>query len=156
MLPILEREIVANKKWATEEEVLNYYSIGQCTPGVISVNTATFIGYKMYGKVGAIFSTLGIVAPSLIIIILIASILSNFLDIPVVINIFAGVKIAVAGLILDAFLGFVKKNVKSKKNALLCATGFILNFILNISPVYIMFVCIVLSMTFTKFGGVKQ
>lgn len=150
MLPILEREIVSNRKWASQEEVLNYYSIGQCTPGVISVNTATFIGYKLKGKLGAFFATLGIVTPSLIIIILIASILQNFLEIPFVINIFAGIKIAVACLILDAFLGLAKKNVKSKKDIVLACLALFLNFWILVSPVYITFVCIVFSVVRTK------
>ncbi len=106
MLPMLQREIVEDKKWATEEELIDYYSIGQCTPGIIAINTATFIGYKIRGKIGAIFSTLGIVCPSLIIIIIIASFIKNFLHIKWVLYAFAGIKIAVAGLILDAFINF--------------------------------------------------
>ena len=84
MLPILQREVVENKGWATEEELTDYFAIGQCTPGVIAVNTATFIGYKYKGIIGGILTTLGVVFPSLIIITLIAAFLSNFAHIPAV------------------------------------------------------------------------
>ena len=77
MLPILEREVVQNKKWATEEELMNYFAVGQCTPGVIAVNTATFIGYKYRGIPGAILATAGVIFPSLVIIIIIAAFLQN-------------------------------------------------------------------------------
>ena len=68
MLPILQREVVENKGWATDEELTDYFAIGQCTPGVIAVNTATFIGQKRRGIIGGIVATLGVVFPSLIII----------------------------------------------------------------------------------------
>ena len=77
MLPILEREVVQNKKWATEEELMNYFAVGQCTPGVIAVNTATFIGYKYRGIPGAILATAGVIFPSLVIIIIIAAFLQK-------------------------------------------------------------------------------
>ena len=80
MLPIIQREIVEKRKWATEEEVMDYYAIGQCTPGIIAVNTSTFIGYKRAGVLGGIFATLGFVAPSLVIITIIAACLQNFAD----------------------------------------------------------------------------
>ena len=80
MLPILQREVVEKNKWATDEELMDYYAIGQCTPGVIAVNTATFIGQKNKGIMGGVMATLGVVTPSLIIITLIAAFISNFSD----------------------------------------------------------------------------
>ncbi|MBQ7866215.1 MAG: chromate transporter [Clostridia bacterium] len=81
MLPMLEREIVTKHSWATNEELLNYFAIGQCTPGIIAVNTATFVGYKVKGVIGGIVATLGVVAPSMVIITIIAMVLENFMDI---------------------------------------------------------------------------
>ena len=156
MLPMLQRELVDNKKWATEEELMDYYSIGQCTPGIIAINTATFIGYKLKGKMGAVFSTFGVVCPSVIIIICIAGFISNFLHIQWVIHAFAGVKIAVAALVLDAFISFLKKNVKTKVSIILCVLAFILNLILKISPVYIIFACVVFSVFLTKYNNKKE
>ncbi|WP_250278129.1 chromate transporter [[Clostridium] colinum] len=152
MLPMLQRELVDNKKWVTEEELMDYYSIGQCTPGIIAINTATFVGYKIKGKIGAIFSTFGIVCPSLIIIMCIAGFIKNFLHIQWVKYVFAGIKIAVAGLVLDAFISFLKKNVKSKISFLLFVLAFLLNFTLKLSPVYIIFACIIFSVFLTKYN----
>ena len=73
MLPILQREVVENRHWATEDELMDYYAIGQCTPGVIAVNTSTFIGYKTHGILGGIAATAGMITPSLIIITIIAA-----------------------------------------------------------------------------------
>ena len=72
MLPLIQREVVEKKHWATEEEIMDYYAVGQCTPGIIAVNTATFIGYYKKGIIGGIFATLGVIFPSIVIILLIA------------------------------------------------------------------------------------
>ena len=95
MLPILQREVVENHGWATEDELMDYYAIGQCTPGVIAVNTATFIGYKTQGLPGAILATAGVIAPSLIIIIAIAAFIQQFAHLAAEQHAFAGISIAV-------------------------------------------------------------
>ena len=96
------------------------------------------------------------VCPSLIIIIIIAGFIKNFLHIQWVMYTFAGIKIAVAGLVLDPFISFLKKNVKSKVTFLLCLIAFILNLILKISPVYIIFACVIFSIFFTKYKINKE
>ena len=111
MLPLLQREIVEKKKWATEEELLDYFAVGQCTPGIIAVNTATFVGFKEKKLPGAIFATLGIVSPSLVIITVIAALLSNFAHIAAVQNAFAGIRVAVCVLILNSIVKLWKKSV---------------------------------------------
>jgi len=137
MLPILEREIVKNKKWATNEELANYYAIGQCTPGIISVNTATFIGYKRKGILGGIISTLGIVSPSILIILLIANLISNFIDFPITKHIFAGINISVSALIISAVIKLWKNSIVDKTTFFIFLTLFILSILFNISPVII-------------------
>ena len=117
MLPMLQRELVEKKKWVTEEEILDYFAIGQCTPGVIAVNTATFVGCKIKKVPGGILATLGVVAPSLIIITVIAAVLSNFADIPAVRNAFAGIRVAVCVLILNSVVKLLKKSVVDKLTA---------------------------------------
>jgi chromate transporter len=114
MLPILEKEVVEQKKWCTEEELTDYYAIGQCTPGVIAVNTATFIGSKLAGIPGGIIATLGVVFPSLIIITFIAAFLRNFADNPYVIHAFAGLRVVVTVLVLNTVIKLFKSNVKRK------------------------------------------
>ena len=114
MLPVLQREIVDKKNWVTEEEVLDYYAVGQCTPGVIAVNTATFVGYKYLGVWGGIACTIGFVLPSFIIILSIAAVLTNFAELSVVMNAFAGIRVCVCVLILNAVLKLWKKAIVDK------------------------------------------
>ena len=113
MLPILQREVVNKRGWATEEGLADYYAIGQCTPGIIAVNTATFIGYKLKGWVGGTVATLGLVFPSLVIITLIAAFLSNFADIPAVQHAMTGVNACVVALIASSVLKLGKTTVKN-------------------------------------------
>ena len=91
MLPILQRELVENKGWSTEEDLADYYAIGQCTPGIIAINTATFVGTKQKGIIGGIVASLGMVFPSLVIITLIATVLTTFSELEVVKHAFAGI-----------------------------------------------------------------
>lgn len=135
MLPILQREVAENKKWATEEELMDYYAIGQCTPGVIAVNTATFVGRKVKGLAGSILATLGVVFPSLVIIIAIAAFVNNFADSPIVQNAFAGIRACVCVLILNAVVKLWKKAVVDKPTLLVFAIVFILSVFTNLSPV---------------------
>ncbi len=114
MLPMLQREIVEKKGWATEEELLDYFAVGQCTPGIIALNTATFVGYSKKGLAGSVMATLGILSPSLVIITIIAAVLSNFADFPVVQNAFAGIRVAVCVLILNSVVKLYKKAVVDK------------------------------------------
>jgi chromate transporter len=121
MLSILQREIVEKYGWATEEELMDYYAIGQCTPGVISVNTATFIGYKLYGIPGGIIATLGVVFPSIIIITMIAIFLVNFASLAVVKHAFNGIRACVTVLIFDSVIKLGKKSLRDN----ICRTIFL-------------------------------
>ena len=135
MLPILQREVVENKGWATEEELADYFAIGQCTPGVIAVNTATFIGRKKDGVPGGIVATLGVVFPSLVIISLLAGVITRFSELVWVKNAFAGIRVCVCVLIFNAVWKLGKKAVIDKWTAgivLLVAAGAILT---DLSPV---------------------
>ncbi len=137
MLPMIQKEIVENKKWATEDEVMDYYAVGQCTPGVIAVNTATFIGYKTKGIVGAIFATIGVVFPSFVIIIIIAAFLRNFADYPIVKHAFAGIRIAVVALIFSSIIKLWKSSVKNYIGIIIAVAAFIAAGIFSISPIYV-------------------
>ena len=135
MLPALQREVVEKRRWATEEEVMDWYAIGQCTPGVIAVNTATFVGQKQAGIWGVIFSTLGVVFPSLVIIMIIAAFIQNFAHLPAVQNAFAGIRVCVCVLILNAVVKLWKKSVVDWKTFLIFLLVFAGSVFLNISPV---------------------
>ena len=122
MLPMLQREVVDKRSWATEDELADYYAIGQSTPGIIALNVATFIGYKRKGLPGAIFASLGIVFPSLVIIMLIAALISNFLDLQWVQHAFNAVRVCVTVLILNTVIRMFKSgSVMNKKTGkLIC------------------------------------
>jgi len=150
MLPMLEREIVNKHKWATQEELLNYFAIGQCTPGVIAVNTATFVGSKVKGVVGGIVSTLGVIAPSILIITVIALVLENFMEITWVQNAFAGIRVAVCALITASVIKLFKSNVKKYWHIALAVIAFVVVALLKLSPVYVVVGCAVLSFIFGK------
>ena len=111
MLPILQRELVESKKWATEEELADYYAVGQCTPGIIAVNTATFVGRSQAGIAGGVIATLGLVFPSLVIIMLIAAFLQNFMHLEFVVHAFNGVRAGVVALILSSVIKLFKNAV---------------------------------------------
>ena len=135
MLPMLQKEVVEKHGWATEEELMDYYAIGQCTPGVIAVNTATFVGQKARGLAGAIFATLGVVFPSVVIITLIAAFLSNFAHLAVVQNAFAGVRVCVCVLIFNAVIKLWKKSVVDKAALVIFLAVFLGSCLLELSPV---------------------
>jgi chromate transporter len=112
MLPILQREIVDNKKWATTEQLTDYYAVGQCTPGVIAVNTATFIGSQQAGIAGGVAATLGVVTVPAILILIIAAFLSSFMDSVIVAHAFSGIRACVTALILASVVKLFKGSVK--------------------------------------------
>ncbi len=150
MLPMLEREIVNKHKWATQEDLLNYFAIGQCTPGIIAVNTATFVGHKVKGFWGSIIATLGVVAPSIVIITIIAMVLENFMDIVWVQHAFAGIRVAVCALITASVIKLFKTNVKEYWHVALAVAAFVVVALLKLSPVYVVVGCAVLSFIFGK------
>ena len=135
MLPILQREVVENHGWATEDELMDYYAIGQCTPGVIAVNTATFIGYKTQGLPGAILATAGVIAPSLIIIIAIAAFIQQFAHLAAVQHAFAGIRIAVCALVLQSVWKMAKKGVVDMPTGIILLATFAAVVFPGVSPV---------------------
>ena len=137
MLPMLQRELVESKQWMTEEEILNYFAIGQCTPGIIAVNVATFCGYKRAGLSGAIVSTIGIVCPSWIVITLIAGSISRFSDIEWIQRAMKGIYVAVAALLARAVFTFGKKIITDFVTAGIAVGAFLAMSVWNVSGILI-------------------
>ena len=140
MLPILQREVVENKGWATDEELTDYFAIGQCTPGIIAVNTATFIGQKQKDFWGGIAATLGVVFPSIVIITLLAGVIEAFSHLAWVQHAFGGIRVCVCVLIFNAVIKLWKSAVKDKwaLGIFLCVLA--ASLLLNLSPVvYVVF-----------------
>ena len=135
MLPMLEREVVQANGWATEDELMDYYAIAQCTPGIIAVNTATFVGKKERGTIGGIAATLGVVFPSVVIITVLAGLISNFAHIPAVAHAFAGIRVCVCVLVFNAALKLSKKSLKDRVTGIIFAAVFLGSLLVDISPV---------------------
>lgn len=152
MLPILQREIVEKNNWATDEEIMDYYAIGQCTPGVIAVNTATFIGQKNKGVIGGIVATLGVIFPSIVIITIVAAFISNFSDLPVVKNAFAGVRVCVCVLILNAVIKLWKNSVVDKATLVIFLGVFLGSALTDLSPIIFVLITAIAGIVVKNLG----
>lgn len=140
MLPLLTKEIVEKHKWATEEELLDYYAVGQCTPGIIAVNTATFIGYYQAGVLGGIIATVGMVAPSIIIIITVAAVLQQFMGYEIVASALMGIRAVVCALLAHTVITLAKKSLVDIVTVILFIVGLVLCFVLDVTPIVIVIV----------------
>ena len=140
VLPLLQREAVEKKNWITQLEVMDYYAVGQCLPGMIGVNTAILIGYKVKGKSGSVAAALGFAAPSLAIILLIASLIQNVADLPAVQSAFAGIRVAVCALVANAIYTMVKRAIVNKITAILAVSVFIAAVWPQVSPITLVIV----------------
>lgn len=156
MLPIIKKEVVEKRKWATEEEVMDYYAIGQCTPGVIAVNTATFIGYKNKGLIGGIVATLGVIFPSLVIISIISMFISNFADLEIVKHAFAGIRVCVCVLIINAVIKLGKSSIVDTAALLIFLGVFIASVFFNVSPIIAVIASGFVGWLVKFIGGVKK
>ncbi len=134
MLPMLQKEVVEKRGWATEDELMDYYAVGQCTPGVIAVNTATFIGYKQKGIPGSIFATAGVISPSILIIGIIAAFIRNFAELAAVKNAFAGIRVCVCVLIFNAVAKLYKKAVIDLPATVIFVLVFLGSVLFDVSP----------------------
>lgn len=162
MIAMIEEACVDKKKWITHEEMMNITVIAESTPGPIAINCATYVGYKQAGFVGSIFSTLGIVFPSFIIIYIISMFLDGFLDVVWVANAFQGIKIAVGILILDAAFMMLKKMHKRVWPRAVMGCAFVTMTIINIFSLKISSITLMLTAAFVSLtvfivkGGAKK
>ena len=161
MISMIENHCVERKQWITHDEMMNVTVIAESTPGPIAINCATFTGYKKKGFIGALISTLGIVAPSFIIIFLISMFLDNFLELTIIANAFYGIKIAVGILILDAAITMIKKMHKKKLPRAIMICSSIVMLVINIfawnfSSISLMLVAAVVSLTIFILNGAPQ
>lgn len=137
MIPILERELAQKLKWCTSDELTDYYVISQCSPGIISVNVASFVGFKLKRKWGAVTATLGVIFPSIIIITVIAAFIDSFSEYEIVQNALGGIRVAVCALVAVAVWKLLRKGVKDVLGAVIFSVALILIILFNIAPPYI-------------------
>lgn len=155
MLPMLKHELVEKKNWVTEDELLNYYAVGQCTPGIIAVNTATFVGYKRKGIIGGIFATLGMISPSLIIVSILALFLDQWMSNVWVNHAVNGIKIVVCALMLNTVVTMAKKTVVSLLCGGIAIVAFLLALFTPVPTVLIVIVAGIIGVILYKTGGLK-
>lgn len=136
MMPMMQRELIQNRRWITEDELIDYYAVGQSTPGIVAVNVATFVGYKQLGILGGIIATLGVVTPSLIIIMLLASFISSIDQFPIVQKALKGINVAVAALLTQVIVNFSKKTIKNWVNVVFMLLAFVLIFVFKVQSVW--------------------
>ncbi len=153
MLPILERELSEKRGWTTSNELLDYFALGQATPGIIAVNVATFVGYKRAGIAGGVIATLGMVFPSIVIITVIAKFISNFSEIVWVQKALRGINVAVAAILTMAVYNFSKKAVKSVFGFILLLIAFALIFFFNVNTVWVIFGSALLGIVLAALRG---
>lgn len=156
MLPMLQKEVVDTYHWTTEEELMDFYAIGQCTPGVIAVNTATFIGYKQKGIMGGIIATLGVVFPSLIIITVIASVINNFSSLAFVQSAFVGIRIVVAALVINVVIKMLRTSLKDWVGTFIFLATLLIGLFLSISPIYTIIGAAFIGILVQQIGGYKN
>lgn len=155
MLPMLKYELVEKKNWITEEDLLDCYAIGQCTPGIIAVNTSTFVGYKRKGILGGIVSTLGMITPSIVIITLVAICLQAFIENVWVQHALMGVRAVVCALMLNTVLTLAKKSLKNAFCWCVCAAAFLLAMFVEIPTVCIVIIAALIGILVYVAGGKK-
>lgn len=153
MLPILERELVDKRGWTTSEELMDWYAIGQATPGIIAVNVSTFIGYKRAKTIGACVATFGMICPSIIIITIIALFIGNFSDIIWVQKAMTGINVAVAAILTSAVYTFSKKTIKNLFGFVLLLISFVLIFIFKVSTIWVILGSAALGVILAGFRG---
>lgn len=145
MMPMLQKELIEKKGWLTEEDLIDYYAIGQSTPGIIAVNVATFVGYRQAGVLGAIVATLGIISPSIIIITILAGTINSISEYPRVQAALKGINVAVAALLTSVIIKFAKKTIKNLWNVLYMLLAFTCIFWFKVPSFIIIIVAIVLG-----------
>jgi len=146
MLPLLTREIVEHRAWITQDELLDSFALSQCVPGVIAVNTAAFIGQKRGGWGGAAAAVLGVITAPIIAILLVATVLMQFWNNPVMVSAFNGVRVAVAAVITSAVISLIRSNVKNWLGIALCIAGFVIIALLHLSPVFVVLLAVVVGL----------
>ena len=156
MMPIMQRELIEKRGWITEEELIDYFAIGQSTPGIIAVNVSTFVGYKRLGWFGGIVGTLGVVTPSWVIIMLLAGAISSVDKYPLAQKALKGINVAVAALLTSVIVKFSKKTIKNIWNALFMLLAFALIYFFKVQSVWIILSALIIGCLLTLYRQKKN
>lgn len=151
MMPIMQRELIEKRGWLNDEELIDYFAIGQSTPGIIAVNVATFVGYKRLGIFGGIIATLGVVTPSWVIIMLLAGAISSVDKYPLAQKALHGINVAVAALLTSVIVKFSKKTIKNVWNAVFMLLAFVLIYFFKVQSVWIIIAALIIGSLLTLY-----
>lgn len=149
MMPMLQKELIDKRHWITEDELLDYYAVGQSTPGIVAVNVSTFVGYKQLGILGGVIATLGMITPSLVIIMILAKFINSISDYPYVQKALNGVNVAVAALLTSVVVNFSKKTIKKPINVVFMLVAFVIVFFLKVPSFYVIIAALVTGIIIT-------
>ncbi|MCR4949677.1 MAG: chromate transporter [Treponema sp.] len=155
MMPIMQRELIEKRGWLTEEELIDYFAIGQSTPGIIAVNVATFVGYKRLGWFGGIIGTIGVVTPSWVIIMLLAGAISSVDKYPLAQKALRGINVAVAALLTSVIVKFSKKTIKTIWNVVFMLLAFALIYFFKVQSVWIIIASLIIGSLLTLYRQKK-
>lgn len=150
MMPMMQKELIDKKHWMTEEDLIDYYAVGQSTPGMIAVNVSTFVGYNQLGIPGGIVATLGMVSPSIIIITILAGLINSIDEYPMVQKALRGINVAVAALFTSVIVKFVKKTIKKPLHVLLMLISFTLVYFFKLQSFWIILTAILCGVVITS------
>lgn len=156
MIPLIEREIVDNKKWISHKDFIDMLALAQAAPGVIAINTAIFVGYKIKGVKGSLVTSLGCALPSFLIILLVATIFTDIKDNEIVQRIFKGIRPAIVALIAAPVWNMAKSANVTWKTAFIPIAAALLIWGLNISPVIIILAAIIGGITYGILNARRQ
>ena len=149
MISLMQKEVVEDKKWITSEDMSDMITISESTPGPISVNVATFVGYKVAGVLGALFATLGLICPSLLVITLLSTILKTLQENVIFQNAFFGIRAAVIALILKTFIGMYKECPKNIFSYLIMILSFILVLFFDVNAIVLIVCSTIIGVLYT-------
>lgn len=156
MMPMIQKELIEKRHWITDDELLDYYAVGQSTPGIVAVNISTFVGYKQLGILGGIIATFGMVTPSLVIIMLLAKFINSIDDYPIVQKALKGINVAVTALLTSVVINFSKKTIKNVFNAICMMISFVVVFFLKIQSFYIILAALLIGTIITAIKLKKE
>lgn len=156
MMPMIQKELIEKRHWITDDELLDYYAVGQSTPGIVAVNISTFVGYKQLGILGGIIATFGMVTPSLVIIMLLAKFINSIDDYPIVQKALKGINVAVTALLTSVVINFSKKTIKNIFNAICMMISFVVVFFLKIQSFYIILAALLIGTIITAIKLKKE
>jgi chromate transporter len=137
IVPVLDRELIKKRGWVTMDEVLDFFTIAQITPGIIAVNIATFVGCRRKGAIGGVIATAGLILPGISLMLIVSIFVKRFAEYSVVQHAFAGIRLGVCALILDMAIKLFKGFFKNYKAIIVCLIAFVLSAVFSVSPVLI-------------------